>query len=362
MRGFLLWLNDRDIMNLWGLQLRHLYPCKKKCQPILTTSMFKDCSSLKSLDLYGFDTFNVRSMLLMFDGCSTLTSLNLSSFDTSNVTDMCGMFQSCYNLQTIDIHNFKTLNVTDMTMMFNLCDSLSEIDISNFDFEKIESKNGNSIFTKMDSVEKIKVPANLPYAIQFPYSYTIPNNMESYWVNASGKECSEIQAGLSVPMTYSRRLKTVANPSAKHLTKGKTFTDSKTNCKFKVTSSPAENPTVAFTGVTKKLKKVTIPSVVTYQGVACQVTSVSAKALKGNSKIKSLIIGSNITRIEKKAFEGCKNLKKITVETEKLNFVGKNALKRIHKKCRIKVPSSNLKAYQKLFRKKGQKSTVKITK
>lgn len=39
--------------------------------------------------------------------------------------------------------------------------------------------------------------------------------------------------------------------------------------------------------------------------------------------IKSLIIGSNITRIEKKAFEGCKNLKKITVETEKLNFVGK---------------------------------------
>lgn len=326
------------------------------------SGMFAKCSSLISLDLRNFNTPNVRSMLFMFDGCSTLTSLNLSNFDTSNVTNMCAMFQRCYNLQTIDVHNFKTLNVIDISAMFCLCDSLSEIDISNFDFEKIESKNGNSIFAKMDSVEKIKVPANLPNALQLPYSSTIPDNMESYWVNTSSKECSEIQAGLSVPMTYSRRLRTVANPSATHLAKGKTFTDSKTNCKFKVTSSSAENPTVAFAGVMKKSKKVTIPAVVTYQGVACQVTSVSAKALKGNTKIKSLKIGSSITRIEKKAFEGCKNLKKITVESEKLNFVGKNALKGIHKKCRIKVPSSNLKTYRKLFRKKGQKSTVKITK
>ena len=29
MRDFLLWLNDRDIMNLWGLHLRRSYPCKK---------------------------------------------------------------------------------------------------------------------------------------------------------------------------------------------------------------------------------------------------------------------------------------------------------------------------------------------
>ncbi len=29
MRGSLLWSNDRDIMNLWMLQLRHEYPCKK---------------------------------------------------------------------------------------------------------------------------------------------------------------------------------------------------------------------------------------------------------------------------------------------------------------------------------------------
>lgn len=324
--------------------------------------MFCDNNSLESLDVSGFNTKNVLDMDHMFFNCTSLKNIDVRGFNTSNVMDMRCMFYGCRTLSKIDISGFNTSNVVDMDVMFSWCNALKEIDISNFDFGKTEIDNGKMLFNVMDNIEQIIVPADLPYALQLPYSSTIPDNMESYWVNTSGKECSEIQAGLSVPMTYSRRLRTVTNPSAKYLAKGKTFTDSKTNCKFKVTSSPAENPTVAFAGVTKKSKKITIPSVVTYQGITCQVTSVSAKALKGNTKIKSLIIGSNITRIEKKAFEGCKNLKKITVETEKLNFVGKNALKGIHKKCRIKVPSSNLKTYRKLFRKKGQKSTVKITK
>ena len=334
---------------------------------VFIEGMFRGCSSLTNLDLSSFNTLNVIDdfgMRGMFSDCTSLISLNLSSFDTSNVKNMSWMFSGCSSLASLNLNNFDTSNVTSISAMFNNCSSLKEIDISSFDFGKIEVNDYRrlSLFYRTDNLEQIKVAANLPYAIILPDSSTIPDNMESYWVNTSGKECSEIQAGLSVPMTYSRRLRTVTNPSAKYLAKGKTFTDSKTNCKFKVTSSPAENPTVAFAGVTKKSKKITIPSVVTYQGITCQVTSVSAKALKGNTKIKSLIIGSNITRIEKKAFEGCKNLKKITVETEKLNFVGKNALKGIHKKCRIKVPSSNLKTYRKLFRKKGQKSTVKITK
>ena len=54
--------------------------------------MFKDMSSITSLDVSGFDTSNVTDMRSMFYGMSSVTSLDLSNFDTSNVTDMTDMF------------------------------------------------------------------------------------------------------------------------------------------------------------------------------------------------------------------------------------------------------------------------------
>lgn len=66
--------------------------------------------------------------------------------------------------------------------------------------------------------------------------------------------------------------------------------------------------------------------------------------------------------IGKAAFKDCKNLKNITVKSTKLKTVKANALKGINKKATIKVPAKKLKNYQKLFRKKGQSSSVKIKK
>ncbi|EMF0512415.1 BspA family leucine-rich repeat surface protein [Enterococcus hirae] len=54
--------------------------------------MFKDMSSITSLDVSGFDTSNVTDMASMFYGMSSVTSLDLSNFDTSKVTDMGYMF------------------------------------------------------------------------------------------------------------------------------------------------------------------------------------------------------------------------------------------------------------------------------
>ena len=337
---------------------------------ITMSQMFSGCSSLIRLDLSNFDTSNVVSMYCMFRDCSSLKSIDLSSFDTSNVRSMLLMFDGCSSLTSLNLSNFNTSNVTSMGGMFQKCNSLKQLDISNFDFGKteIDSDSILYLFLRMDSIEQIKVPANLPYAIDLPYSLTLPDTTESYWTDTSGKECIEIQPGLSTPMTYYRKLRiapgnTTTQQSQKTpLAKGKTFTDSKTKYKYKVTGSYAERPTAAFAGTAKKSKKITIPPTVTYQGVIYQVTSVWTKALKNNTKVTSLTIGNNISRIEKNAFAGCRNLKKITIKSEGLSFVGKNALKGIHKKCRIKVPSSKLKEYQKLFQKKGQKSTVKIRK
>jgi len=69
-----------------------------------------------------------------------------------------------------------------------------------------------------------------------------------------------------------------------------------------------------------------------------------------------------VTKLGSKAFYNSKKLNSIVIKSTKIKTVGKNAFKGIHKKAKIKVPKSKVKSYTKLFKGKGQKSTVKITK
>jgi len=100
--------------------------------------MFRDCSSLESLDLSNFDTSSVIDMVCMFNGCSSLTSLDVSNFNTSNVTDMSGMFLGCSSLTSLDLSNFNTSNATDMRHMFYECSSLTSLDLSNFNTSNVK--------------------------------------------------------------------------------------------------------------------------------------------------------------------------------------------------------------------------------
>jgi hypothetical protein len=128
--------------------------------------------------------------------------------------------------------------------------------------------------------------------------------------------------------------------------------------KYKVISSTE----VSFTGLkSSSTKKVTIPKTVTIEGKSFQVTSISAKALKG-TKVTSVTIGENVSTIGNSAFENCKSLATITIKSTGLKSVGKKALSGIKGTAKIKVPSSKLKAYKKLLKGKGQGSKVKITK
>lgn len=91
------------------------------------------------------------------------------------------------------------------------------------------------------------------------------------------------------------------------------------------------------------------------KGIKCQVTSIAAKAFKGDTKIKIVVIPSTVRKIGKEAFAKCKNLKKITIKTAYLSSkkVGTNAFKGIHAKATIKVPKKQKKAYQKLLKARG---------
>ena len=118
-------------------------------------SMFRDMSSLTSLNLSSFDTSKVTNMSLMFDGVSSLTTLDLSSFDTSKVTNMSSMFYGVSNLTTLNLSNFDTSKVTNMLFMFSKMRNLTAIDLSSFDTSKVT--NMRAMFSGVSNLTTINL-------------------------------------------------------------------------------------------------------------------------------------------------------------------------------------------------------------
>ena len=145
--------------------------------------------------------------------------------------------------------------------------------------------------------------------------------------------------------------------------KNTVLTDNKSKAQYKVTVSGSKNGTVEYVKATNKTAKtVTIPEIITVDGITYKVNSIAQGAFKNNKKITKVTISSNVAKIGKQAFYGCKNLKTITIKTTKLTTgkVGSNAFKGIQKKATIKVPKAKLDAYKKMLAKKGIGDDVKV--
>ncbi len=101
------------------------------------------------------------------------------------------------------------------------------------------------------------------------------------------------------------------------------------NLKYKVTKLRNGKGELALVGVkSKKVKTVTIPN----------------KISKGD-------ISFRVTSIAKKAFKGCKKLKKIKIKAVSMKRIAKKAFKGMRKNVRIKVPKSVAKKYKKMLKK-----------
>ncbi|HAV91061.1 MAG TPA: hypothetical protein DCW44_07300 [Eubacterium sp.] len=117
---------------------------------------------------------------------------------------------------------------------------------------------------------------------------------------------------------------------------------------------------VTVVGLKKKsLKKVSIKSVLIYEGVKYKVTAIGKKAFKNGKKLKSIVIGKNVSKISKGAFAGCKKLKSITIKSKKIKKFVKGTFKGVKKICVIKVPKAKKKVYAKKIKKAGFKGIVK---
>jgi len=130
---------------------------------------------------------------------------------------------------------------------------------------------------------------------------------------------------------------------------------------YKVVDAGAK--TISISGAEKSAKKVVIPGTIVINGDSYKVTKIEAKAFKGCKKLKSVTIGANVTKIGKNAFNGCKKLKKITIKSKKLS-IGKNAFKGINKKATFKVPKKAYKKLAKAIKKKktGYRKSMKVKK
>ena len=121
------------------------------------SSMFLDCKSLLSLpDISKWETKNVTNMNFIFLNCSSLSSLpDISKWNTSNVTEMANLFYGCSSLLSIpDISKWNTSNNTTINGIFTKCISLKNIpDISNWDTSKVYDMNG--IFFECSSLKNI---------------------------------------------------------------------------------------------------------------------------------------------------------------------------------------------------------------
>ena len=113
--------------------------------------------------------------------------------------------------------------------------------------------------------------------------------------------------------------------------------------------------------VSANSKSAKVPATVKIGGKTYAVTSIGANAFKGYSKLTSMKIGRNVKRIGAGAFNGCTNLKALTINSK--NIQAKN-IKGAFKGSAIKtvyVPASKVQAYKNVFTKAVTGSKGKIS-
>ncbi len=110
----------------------------------------------------------------------------------------------------------------------------------------------------------------------------------------------------------------------------------------------------------KQKRTVTVPNMVKYNGTKLRVTVIKRGSIKGNKKIRKLILGKYIKRIEKKACYNCKKLKRIVIKSDRISFIEKKAFVGISKRAVIKTNKKSKSKLRKKIIASGVPKSVKI--
>ena len=123
----------------------------------------------------------------------------------------------------------------------------------------------------------------------------------------------------------------------------------------------------AKTATLKKAAKDSVKSLVIEDSVSANnttypVTAIGNGACKGMKKLTKVTIGKNVKKIGKNAFNGCKKLKTIVIQTKQLTAknVGTDAFKNISSKPTVSCPAGKASSYGKILKKQGMPSKAKF--
>ena len=144
-----LWLDSTDKTAYYYAETEKVYLNEDM------NSMFRNMSSLISLNLSNFDTSKVTNMSYMFFNTPSLTLLNLSNFNTSRVTDMGFMFYGMSSLTSLNLSNFNTGNVTDMSFMFAQTHKLKTLNLGHLNTSRVTTME--KMFSNMWALESLDV-------------------------------------------------------------------------------------------------------------------------------------------------------------------------------------------------------------
>lgn len=99
---------------------------RKTKLPTNMSNFFSGFSGLTTISGWDkVDMTDIENMKGLFKDCSSLTTLDLTSFNTSDVINMSEMFRGCTNLTTITVTtDFVTTQVTNSSNMFTDCTAL----------------------------------------------------------------------------------------------------------------------------------------------------------------------------------------------------------------------------------------------
>ena len=125
------------------------------------SSMFNNCSALTYLDVSGWNTGSVTDMGSMFESCSLLQEIRgIGNLDTGNVIVVRRMFYNCSSLKYLDLSGWDVHNVGNtsssgyMDSMFFGASGLIEVNLSGWNLQSAKSM-GTYWFGNCTSLETV---------------------------------------------------------------------------------------------------------------------------------------------------------------------------------------------------------------
>lgn len=136
----------------------------------------------------------------------------------------------------------------------------------------------------------------------------------------------------------------------------KVETTDKSGTDVSYTVSGAKTVTYNVEDTDSDAKKIVVPNTVTINDTTYKVTKIANGALKGDTSVKTVKIGSNVKMIGKNAFRNCANLKTVTI-TSNVTSVRASAFKGIKNNAKITIQASGNKAFHKIVKKIANSGT-----